>query len=194
MDIGAAIRQQMLSVLIDAIGRSGAASATNPAAGVSPPNPVASTGTHAGGLATGAAIPLPPLRPGAEVFARVVAVTPDGDATIAIGDRMAAARIAGHALPEAARQPGATLLLRVESTGETPRFTLMRVEPAPLAPRPPGLDPALLPGPSQRPQFGLATDGAAATTRALPAPFSTCPIPRGQRLCAPRPDRPRCRP
>ncbi len=177
MDIGAAIRQQMLSVLIDAIGRPGAASAPTAAAGVSPPTPVASTGTHAGGLATGAAIPLPPLRPGAEVFARVIAVTPEGDATIAIGDRLAAARIAGHALPEAARQPGATLLLRVDATGETPRFTLIRVEPAPLAARPPGLDPTLAAGLSQRAPLGLATDGAPAAARALPGAVLDVPDP-----------------
>ncbi len=177
MDIGAAIRQQMLSVLIDAIGRPGAASAPTPAAGVSPPTPVASTGTHAGGLATGAAIPLPPLRPGAEVFARVIAVTPEGDATIAIGDRLAAARIAGHALPEAARQPGATLLLRVDATGETPRFTLIRVEPAPVAARPPGLDPTLAAGLSQRAPLGLATDGAPAAARALPGAVLDVPDP-----------------
>ncbi len=167
----------MLSVLIDAIGRRGAVSAPTPAAGVSPPTPVASTGTHAGGLATGAAIPLPPLRPGAEVFARVIAVTPDGDATIAIGDRLAAARIAGHALPEAARQPGATLLLRVDATGETPRFTLIRVEPrAPAGPRPDPRRRAIPAGPARPRDRRRAGSGPCASGRR----------PRRARSCAAR--------
>ncbi len=165
MDIGAAIRQQMLSVLIDAIGRPGSAPA--PAQGVAPPNPVSPTGTSAGGLATAATIPLPPLRPGAEVFARVIAVTAEGEATIAIGDRVANARIAGNALPEAARQPGATLLLKVEAMGETPRFTLLHVEPAPVAARSTVPEGALA-GLSQRPQPATGPNGAPEAMRAHP--------------------------
>ncbi len=141
MDVGAAIRQQMLSVLIDAIGKPGGSIPAGPASGVSPPNPVTSTGARPGGLSPGMAIPLPPLQPGAEVFARVIDTNPAGDATIAIGDRVVTARIAGQSLPEMARQPGATLLLKVETAGETPRFTLLHVDPA----RPPHASQARMP-------------------------------------------------
>jgi hypothetical protein len=204
MDIGAAIRQQMLSVLIDAIGRPAGASSSAPAPGVSPPGPVASTGTPAGGLATGAAMPLPPLRPGAEIFARVVAVTPEGDATIAIGDRLALARIAGHALPDAARQPGATLLLKVEATGETPRFTLLQVAPAPHAPVPnapapnspapaapqrPGPD-AATPGLTQRTLVPTVANGAPEAMRTAPAAILDVPDPARAEALRPRAETP----
>ncbi len=176
MDIGAAIRQQMLSVLIDAIGRPGTASSPATAQGVSPPAPVAATGASAGGLVPGAAILLPPLRPGAEVFARVIATTPDGAATIAIGDRLLAARIAGEALPAAARQPGATLLLKVETTGETPRFSLLGVQPAS---NPSGAAaPAPLPA-EIAPRSPLASRGSVApeAVRTLPAAILDVPDP-----------------
>jgi Flagellar hook-length control protein FliK len=117
MDIGAALKQQMLGVLIDALGKpaSGAAQSAVPAA-------------------------LKDLPPGAALSATVVSVRPDGRLVLQIKGQTAPpallqAEIRGAAVPEAARQPGTVLQLKVETAGQTPRLSFVAVDspPAPQA-------------------------------------------------------------
>ncbi len=183
MDVGAAIRQQMLSMLIDTIGKQAAIPAGAPA--ISALAQAGSTGARPGENMPGALAQLPPLQPGAQVFARVIEAPANGDAVIAIGDRMVTARIAGQAMPEAARQPGATLLLRLETTGETPRFTLLQAEPAANGPRQPTASPVGLEAAARAGQAataGIAGEPARVRPQVLieaAEPLST-PAPRGK--------------
>jgi Flagellar hook-length control protein FliK len=105
MDIVAAIQQQMLGVLIDALGKPSASA----------------------GQTTNTAAPLD-LSAGETVSATVAAVKPDGSLVLTIKGQPVQAEIKGSILPEAARQSGATIQLKVETAGQTPRLAFVAVE------------------------------------------------------------------
>ncbi len=107
MDIVAAIQQQMLGVLIEALGK-----------------PSASTGQSTN---TPAGAPID-LSAGETITARVAAVKPDGSLVLTIKGQTVQAEIKGSILPEAARQPGATIQLRVETAGQTPHLAFLAVD------------------------------------------------------------------
>ncbi len=120
MEIGAALKQQMLGVLIDALGKPASS-------GGQPPAP-----------APGALVN---LVPGDLLTARVLAVRPDGNLTLQLMGQSAKgqmngqlsglaieANLRGVPLPDAARQPGATLQLRVEAAGATPRLSFVALD------------------------------------------------------------------
>jgi Flagellar hook-length control protein FliK len=111
MDIVAAIQQQMLGVLIDALGKPSASAGQNTNAPVAAPL----------GLSAGETI-----------NATVATVKPDGGLVLNIKGQPVQAEIKGSTLPEAARQPGATIQLKVETTGQTPRLAFIAAE-APTA-------------------------------------------------------------
>jgi hypothetical protein len=106
MDIAAAVKAQMLGVLLDAIAR-----------------PVT-----VGGNAVPAAPPASTaLVAGETVAATVTAIRPDGRLVIAIKGQTVQAEIRGADLPASARGPGAVLQLTVETTGATPRLAFAGV-------------------------------------------------------------------
>src|SRR6478609_3357896 len=117
------------------------------------------------------------LTAGRTVQAKLLSLEPDGTATATIGDTKVALVLAGPQARQAALQPGATLLLRLdppERPGGDLRATLVEVRP-PTAPS--GAPIAQQPV-TQPPAAGSA--GAPATT--LPAPAaaplsSTSPQP-----------------
>ncbi|UZF94530.1 flagellar hook-length control protein FliK [Bosea sp. NBC_00550] len=110
------------------------------------------------------------LTAGRTVQAKLLSLEPDGTATAAIGDTKVALVLAGPQARQAALQPGATLLLRLdppEQPGGDLRATLVEVRPptspsgAPIAQQP------LTPPP--------ATGSAAAPAAVLPAPAAAPP-------------------
>jgi Flagellar hook-length control protein FliK len=105
VDIVAAIQQQLLGVLIDALGKPSASA----------------------GQTTGSAAPLD-LAAGETVSATVAAVKPDGSLVLNIKGQPVQAEIKGSSLPEAARQPGATIQLKVQTAGQTPRLAFVAAE------------------------------------------------------------------
>jgi Flagellar hook-length control protein FliK len=105
MDIVAAIQQQMLGVLIDALGKP----------------------STSAGQAASTPVPLD-LSAGETITATVTAVKPDGSLVLTIKGQSVQAEIKGSILPEAARQPGATIQLKVETAGQTPRLAFVAVE------------------------------------------------------------------
>jgi Flagellar hook-length control protein FliK len=105
MDIVAASQQQMLGVLIDALGKP----------------------STSAGQTTGTAAPLD-LTAGETVSATVAAVKPDGSLVLNIRGQPVQAEIKGSILPDAARQPGATIQLKVETAGPTPRLAFVSAE------------------------------------------------------------------
>jgi hypothetical protein len=107
MDIVAAIQQQMLGVLIEALGKPSASAGQNTNAPV--------------------AAPLD-LSAGETITATVAAVKPDGSLVLNIKGQPVQAEIRGSILPEAARQAGATIQLKVETAGQTPRLAFVTVE------------------------------------------------------------------
>ena len=162
MDVGAAIKQQMLNVLIDAIGRTGASPTADGTPAVSPLSPASPLGSRPGGLAQQALqTALSQIPAGAQVSARVVEWTPAGEAVLDIGHNLVTAQISGKMLPPEARLPGATLLLRVEVAGEIPRFSLVQVAPTLNPGRPSPAEPALSAG---------APAASTGSTRGEPAP------------------------
>ncbi len=111
MDIGAALKAQMLGQLMDVLGQPGAA--------VTPVS-------LATALQSGA------LPPGTPLQARVLAAGADGTLTLALGRQQLTARIDGAALPANARQPGALLTLTVAAgtaTGAEPRLNFLAATP-----------------------------------------------------------------
>lgn len=79
------------------------------------------------------------LTAGRTVQAKLLALEPDGTATAAIGDSKVALVLAGPQAKQAALQPGATLLLRLdppEQPGGELRATLVEVRPPAVAPSP----------------------------------------------------------
>jgi hypothetical protein len=108
MDIAAAIRSQMLGQLIAALG-----GATTPAA--------TSTKQPADFAATAL---------GQVLQATVLGETGQGQIALRINGQTLTADVRGTALPDAARQPGAQLILRLDGAGATPRLGFVGLEQA----------------------------------------------------------------
>jgi len=154
MEIGAAIKQQMLSVLIDALGQPGA----NAPGASKPAGSPATSPTSGRDPASLLALPV-----GARIAATVAAVTPQGGIMLKVGDQLIRADASAGELPAQARRPGASLVLRVETTGSVPRLSIQAVEsPAPGA-RPATLTP------------GAAPPASAALPIVQPAVIATAP-------------------
>jgi hypothetical protein len=123
MDLAAAIKGQMLGVLMDALGK--------PAG-----TPVSGSAQAAAGLS--ATLALPNLKAGDTVTATIIGRTPTGLPVAelkapGLQPQSVALRLAGQALPPQATQTGAVLTLRVDQTGREPRLTLTGTAPAPAA-------------------------------------------------------------
>ena len=114
--------------------------------------------------------PATELVAGRTVEARLIALAGDGTATAQVGSDMIALVLAGPAAKQAALQPGATLVLRLdaaEEPGAGLRATLVEVRPPSLPSSPPGTPPqaaAATPAP--------ALPGQPAAGAASPAPPS----------------------
>lgn len=98
------------------------------------------------------------LTAGRTVPARLLALEPDGTATAAIGDAKVSLVLAGAQAKEAALQPGATLMLRLEAPerpGGDLRATLVEIRPRPTLPSPaPAAGTTSQPGPAAPPALG----------------------------------------
>ncbi len=106
MDIVQAMRAQLLGQFLDTVG---AAAATGPAA--SPAR----------------------LTPGQTLAATMLGEIAEGKVAVRIAGQAVAADASAARLPPEARRPGATLTLRVETAGPTPRLSLVGVQPPPAA-------------------------------------------------------------
>jgi hypothetical protein len=109
MDPVAAIKQQMLAVLIDAVGKPSTASGQ----------------AHT----TPAATPAASLTAGETVTATVTAARANGDLVLSMKGQAVLAQVSGSELPPAARTVGATIQLKVETAGLTPRLSLVDAQP-----------------------------------------------------------------
>lgn len=128
------------------------------------------------------------LTAGRTVQARLASLEPDGTATAMIGEAKVALVLAGPQARQAALQPGATLLLRLdppEQTGGDVRATLVEVRP-PNAPASehPQQQPAQAPAPLQP---NTPPTSAAAPLRPVP---TTAPVPAPQPVSTPQPAAP----
>ena len=114
------------------------------------------------------------LTAGRTVPARLLALEPDGTATAAIGDAKVSLVLAGRQAKEAALQPGATLMLRLEAPerpGGDLRATLVEIRPSPA---PQGQPPAPQ-GPSPQGAAPAAGTAPQPTPAASPAPGAPSP-------------------
>ncbi|MCA3565702.1 MAG: flagellar hook-length control protein FliK [Methylocystis sp.] len=107
----AAIKQQMLAVLIEAVGKPSTASGQ--AQTVPAPTPAQ------------------PLAIGETVTATVIAARPNGDLVLSMKGQAVLAAVSGSALPPAAQVPGAMIRLKVETAGQTPRLAMLDAQPPP---------------------------------------------------------------
>lgn len=112
------------------------------------------------------------LTAGRTVQAKLLALEPDGTATAVIGDGKVALVLAGPQAKQAALQPGATLLLRLdppEQPGGDLRATLVEVRPPAATPSSPPSPQAPAPA-TQAPRPDIpAPAGAGPVARPLPA-------------------------
>lgn len=109
MDPVAAIKQQMLAVLIDALGK---------------PSTVSGQATTTPG-----ATPANGLSAGETVTATVTAAKTNGDLVLNLKGQIVLAQVSGSELPPAARAVGAAIQLKVETAGPPPRLSLVGAEP-----------------------------------------------------------------
>jgi hypothetical protein len=109
MDPVAAIKQQMLAVLIDALGKPSTASGQ--------------------ATTTPGATPANSLAAGETVSATVTAAKANGDLVLTMKGQVVLAQLSGSELPPGARMVGATIQLKVETAGTPPRLSLVGAEP-----------------------------------------------------------------
>ncbi len=106
MDITAAIRSQMLGQLIAALGGAG--------------TPAATTARQQAGFAANEL--------GQILQATVLGETGEGRLALRINGQTLTADVRGTPLPDAARQPGTQLALRLDTAGDTPRLSFVGLE------------------------------------------------------------------
>jgi Flagellar hook-length control protein FliK len=156
MDIGAALKAQMLGQLMDVLGKPGAA--------VTP-------------VSLAAALQSGALKAGTPLQARVLSAGADGTLTIALGQQQLTARIDGAALPASARQSGALLTLSVASgaePGAEPRLSFIAATPPANTPATPRVaeTPPAPPSPAAQRQTAIS----AATVQAAARQGSAAPL------------------
>ncbi|HEV7260828.1 MAG TPA: flagellar hook-length control protein FliK [Bosea sp. (in: a-proteobacteria)] len=123
--------------------------------------------------------PASELAPGKTVEARLLALAGDGTATAQVGNETIALVLAGPTTRQAALQPGATLLLKIDAPDEPGpglKATLVEIRP----PATPAAQPALSPASSTQPATvattaPMAPSVPAATTMAAPSPGQAAP-------------------
>jgi hypothetical protein len=180
MDIVAAVKQQMLGALIEALGRPGAPAPQGK------PTPAAPLGLD--------------LARGEIVSATVVRVERDGSLVIAVKGMPVQAEFSGRALPEAAKRPGVVLQLMVDSAGPRPQLAFMAFAPAAETAAPPKAVPLAAPTPAPQPTEQVAqapisaTVIAKAAALAVPRQGSAAPLYADLAAVAERPDLPAGRP